>query len=99
MAAQDQRTLYVEADGLQPRGICADDLSLLVVALARGETQEALDASNELRALLADGDVGSTWVIRREWFNPVLDALALAKYRTGAAEVLHQDLIERLGGG
>ena len=81
------------------RGICADDLSLLMVALARGQTQEARDASNELRALLASGDVGLTWVIRREWFNPVLDALALANYRTGAAELLHQDLVERQGGG
>ena len=84
---------------MRRRGICADDLSLLAVALGRGQTQDALDASNELRALLASGDAGLIWVIRPEWFNPVLDALALAQYRTGAAEVLHQDLIERLGGG
>ena len=99
MAAQDLRTLYVEADGVPRRGICADDLSLLAVALARGQTRESLDASNELRALLAGDDVSLTWVIRREWFDPVLDALALAKYRTGAAEILHQQLIERQGGG
>lgn len=99
MAAQDLRTVFVEADGLRPRGICADDLSLLVAPLARGQTREARDASNALRALLASGDAGLTWVIRPEWFNPVLDALALAKYRTGAAELLHQELIERLGSG
>jgi hypothetical protein len=69
-----------------------------VVALNRDQTQEALAASNELRALLASGEDGLTWVIRPEWFNPVLDAFALAKYRTAAAQTLHRDLIERVGG-